>query len=84
MQKQIVTELNGKILILKNIKPYKGLITLQYLPNGGIQMVTDDIIIINTTYGYVSSNLVNFNGEDYTIKEFNLIFPNLVNYILPL
>ena len=43
----LISTFLNKQLVLKNIKPYKGVITLQYLPTGGIQMLRHYKMIIN-------------------------------------
>lgn len=78
----IKTVYNNKSLILKDVYNYNGIITLQYLPNGGIQMIRNDEMIINYNNGFVATKLVNYDGVDYNIKEFSKIFPNLVNQVL--
>ena len=80
----LITKFKNKQLILKNIKPYNGIITLQYLPNGGIQMIRDNKMIINFNNGFYYTEEVNYDNKDYSIIEFNKIFKNLVNTVLPL
>lgn len=80
----LITKFNYKQLILRNIKPYQGIITLQYLPNGGIQMIRNNKMIINFNNGFVYTEEVNYDNQDYSVIEFNKMFPDLVNLVLPL
>ena len=73
----IETTLYGKKLILKN------LLTMQYLPYGGIQMIINGQMVISTNIGYLATKEVEYDGIYYTIKEFSNRFSNLVNLILP-
>ena len=88
----LVGKFNNKVLILKNIKPYQGIITLQYLPNGGIQMIRDNKMIINYNNGFIYTEEINYDNVDVvetairTILESNIfkykeefIVPTLVN-----
>lgn len=81
---ELITKFNNKKLVLKNIKPYNGIITLQYLPNGGIQMIRDNKMIVNFNNTFYYTEEVNYDNEDYSIIEFNKMFKNLVNTVLPL
>lgn len=78
----LVGKFNNKVLILKNIKPYQGIITLQYLPNGGIQMIRDNKMIINYNNGFIYTEEINYDNQDYSVKDFNKLFPNLVNQVI--
>ncbi len=80
----LVTVFDNKKLILKNLKPYNGIITLQYLPNGGIQMIRDNKMIINYNNSFIYTEEVNFDNQNYKIIEFTKLYPNLVNQVLPL
>ena len=82
--KTINAKLDNKELILLDLHKYKGLVTLQYLPNGGIQMVTDTEIIINTEYGFLSTSKVIFDNIEMDVKTFKKKYPNLVNTVLDL
>lgn len=81
---ELITKFNNKELVLKNIKPYNGIITLQYLPNGGIQMIRDNKMIVNFNNAFYYTEEVNYDNKDYSIMEFNKMFKNLVNTVLPL
>lgn len=80
----LITTFDNKKLILKNLRPYNGIITLQYLPTGGIQMIRDNKMIINYNNSFIYTEEVNFNNQDYNIVEFTKLYPNLVNQVLPL
>lgn len=79
----IKTTLLGKELILKDLYQYQGPLTLQYLPNGGIQMIYQNQMIINTNLGYLATKKVMYDGIEYSIEELQKIVPNLVNLVLP-
>ena len=79
----IKTTLLGKELILKDLYRYQGPLTLQYLPNGGIQMIYQNQMIINTNLGYLATKKVIYDGIEYSIEELQKIVPNLVNLVLP-
>jgi len=81
---ELVTTFNNKKLILKNLRPYYGIITLHYLPTGGIQMIKDNKMVINYNNSFIYTEQVNFNNQDYNIEEFSKLYPNLVNQVLPL
>ena len=49
----LITTFDNKKLILKNLRPYNGIITLQYLPTGGIQMIRDNKMIINYNNSFI-------------------------------
>ena len=80
----LISTFLNKQLVLKNIKPYKGVITLQYLPTGGIQMLRDNKMIINYNNTFVYTEEVNYNGIDYSVSEFVNIYQVKVNDVLPL
>ena len=80
----ILGKFNNKMIILKNIKPYQGIVTLQYLPKGGIQMIRENKMIINYNNSFIYTEEVNYDGQDYSIIDFNKLFPNLVNQIIEL
>lgn len=78
----LVGKFNNKVLILKNVKPYHGIITLQYLPNGGIQMIRNNKMIINYNNSFIYTEEVNYDDQDYSVINFNKLFPNLVNQVI--
>lgn len=80
----LITTFDNKKLILKNLRPYNGIITLQYLPTGGIQMIRDNKMIINYNNSFIYTEEINFDNQDYNIVEFTKLYPNLVNQVLPL
>ena len=62
----VVTTYKGKKLILKNVYYYKGPVTMQYLPYGGIQSTFNKTIIINSKYGFIGCDEVIYdNKKDY-------------------
>lgn len=81
--KDIETTLFGKKLILKNLYHYVGPLALQYLPNGGIQMIINNQMVISTNIGYLATKEVIYDGITYTIEELDEKFANLVNLVLP-
>lgn len=83
LTKNIETTLYGKSLILKNLYIYKGPITLQYLPYGGIQSVYHGQIILNTKNGFIASQKVVYDGVEMSSMDFIEKFENIVNEVLP-
>ncbi len=81
--KDVKTILFGKELILKDLYRYEGPITMQYLPNGGIQMIRFNQMIIKTNLGFLATNKVLYDGVEYSIEQFNNEIPDLVNLVLP-
>ncbi|MDE5714926.1 MAG: hypothetical protein K2I42_02220 [Anaeroplasmataceae bacterium] len=79
----IHTTFQGKELILKSMYKYKGPITMQYLPYGGIQSVFGGHIILNTVSGFMATDHVIYDGVEYRSTEFIEHFENLVNEVLP-
>ena len=63
---------------------YVGPVTLQYLPNGGIQSLFHGDLIIKVNNGFLKVTKVIFNKQELTSKEFiNLIGEeNLANQVL--
>lgn len=82
-KKDIKTLFQNKELILKDIYPYDGPITLQALPYGGIQSVFHYHLIIFTFSGFIASDNVIYDGQAMTSYEFINRFPDLVNQVLP-
>lgn len=80
---RLETMYNGRKLVLFNPKMYEGPITLQALPYGGIQSIYNNQLIIYTKNGFISTDLVEYNGILMTTKKFIEIEDNLVNQILP-
>ncbi len=81
--KNIETLFLGKNLILKNIYLYQGPLTMQYLPFGGIQMIYNNQMVINTNIGYIATKEVEYDGKIYSIEKFSNLYPHLVNLVLP-
>lgn len=79
----IKTTYQGKELILLNVYLYEGVVTMQYLPYGGIQSVFNYHLIINAKNGFITCDNVVYDGEMMSAKEFIFKFPHLVNQILP-
>lgn len=79
----VVTTYKGKKLILKNVYYYKGPVTMQYLPYGGIQSTFNKTIIINSKYGFIGCDEVIYDNIYYTSDQFIKNNPFLVNTILP-
>ncbi len=73
----------GYPLILKNVYLYKGPITMQYLPYGGIQSVYQNHLILTSKSGFIATDKVIYKGKELSTKEFIDQFPDLVNEVLP-
>lgn len=83
MGKDIVTEYLGKKLVLVNVQPYEGPVTLQYLPYGGIQSVFHGKLIINTRSGFITPTSIIYQDKVYSNEEFTQQYTGLVNQVLP-
>lgn len=79
----VKTSYMGKTLILKNVYLYDGPVTMQKLPYGGIQSVFGYNLIITTKSGFICPKEIIYDDKKYSVKEFILKFPNLVNEVLP-
>lgn len=62
--------LNGEELIFTSFKQYDGPITLQFLPNGGIQSVFGYNLIIKVNNGFLCVNELIYKGQKMSSKEF--------------
>lgn len=80
---EIETTLFGKKLILKKLYRYDGPLTMQYLPNGGIQMIINNQMVISTNIGYLATKEVEYDGVLYTMNDLSRKYKNLVNLVLP-
>ena len=71
---------NKKVIFLK-YKKYEGIITLQYLTNGGITSLIDNKLIVKVNNGYLEISKLLYNDKEVTSKEFIDIFKekNLIN-----
>lgn len=79
----VVTLYKGKKLVLKNMQSYVGPITMQYLPYGGVQSVYDFHLIINTLKGFMFCDILIYDDEKMSSKQFIEMFPHIVNEVLP-
>ena len=79
----IYTTFEGKELVLKNVYRYFGPVTMQYLPYGGVQSVYDNQIILTTKSGYIATRNLIYDGKEISSEEFILLFPDIVNEVLP-
>lgn len=79
----VITTFKGKTLILKDMQTYDGPITMQYLPNGGIQSIYNYHIIINTLKGFMFCDILIYDDKKMSSKQFIEMFPNIVNEVLP-
>lgn len=63
---------------------YVGPITLQYLPNGGVQSMFDGHLIIKVNNGFLCVNKLTYQGKEYTSNEFIKFVgeENLINQVL--
>lgn len=83
MGQDIVTEYLGKTLILKQVEPYHGPVTMQLLPYGGVQSVFGGHLIIYTKSGFIHPNSIVYDGTIYSESEFTSRYSDLVNQVLP-
>lgn len=76
--------INNEKLIITKFKKYDGPITLQYLPNGGIQSLFNFKIIVKVNNGFLENDKVIYKGNTYTSKEFIILIGefNLLNHQL--
>ncbi len=79
----VVTLFKGKTLILKDMQSYVGPITMQYLPFGGVQAVINYHLIINTLKGFMFCDILIYDDEIMSSKQFIEMFPTIVNEVLP-
>ena len=79
----VITTFKGKTLILKDMQTYDGPITMQYLPNGGIQSIYNYHIIINTLKGFMFCDILIYDDKKMSSKQFIEMFSNIVNEVLP-
>ena len=63
-------------------EPYFGPITMQYLPNGGIQSLFSGYLIIKVNNGFMKVSQLIFQNQNYTSFEFIAKYPDLVNQVL--
>ncbi len=77
------TYFNGKKLVLVKYYNYIGPITLQYLPNGGIQSVFNYHLIIKVNNGFIACDELIYDGVKMNSKTFIMKYPNLINQVLP-
>lgn len=80
---ECLTHLNSKDLVLLDFKPYEGPVTMQYLPNGGVQSIFNYNLIINTSKGFYSCKEVIYDGVKMNIEELDKKVKDLVNLVLP-
>lgn len=76
--------LNGEQIVLTKFKQYDGPITLQYLPNGGIQSLFDYNLIVKVNNGFLGVKELFYKGNIYTSKAFIEMMGDdkLINQIL--
>lgn len=83
LNQDIITTFKGKTLILHNCYLYQGPLTMQYLPFGGIQSTYGHHVIITTKNGFIACDLLTYDCQLMTSKEFINKYDDLVNTILP-
>lgn len=73
--------LDNKEVIFLKYKKYEGIITLQYLDNGGITSLIDNKLIVKVNNGYLEISKLLYNDKEVTSKEFIDIIKekNLIN-----
>ena len=79
----VLTTYKGKTLTLLDMRYYDGPITMQFLPNGGIQSVYNNLIIINTLKGFMFCDIIIYDNKKMSSKEFIELYGNIVNEVLP-
>ena len=79
----VITTYKGKTLKLLDMQTYLGPITMQFLPNGGIQSVYDNHIIINTLKGFMYCDIIIYEDKKMSSKDFIKMHGNIVNEVLP-
>ena len=62
--------------------PYVGPITMQYLPNGGIQSLFHGLIIIKVNNGFMQVSKLIYQNKIYTSQEFIESHDSLMNQVL--
>lgn len=77
------TYFKNEKLILLNFYLYSGPITMQSLPNGGIQSTFNYHLIIKVKNGFLACDELIYKNKRMTSKEFIENNDNLVNCILP-
>lgn len=78
------TSFQGSPLTLCSLKPYDGPVTLQYLPSGGVQSLTEGRLIIATTEGFMAPDEVIYNGVRQPTSDFVRTHEeDLVNSVFP-
>ena len=81
-KKYYKTTFQGHSLILEGLQKYVGPVTMQYVPNGGIQSLFGGNIIIKTQYGYYYPQSVIYGGKRYEPKEFIDKYENISYAVL--
>ncbi len=62
--------------------PYDGPVTMQYLPNGGIQSFFGGNLIIKVENGFMKVNKLVYKNKRYSSKKFIQVYPDLLNEVL--
>lgn len=76
--------LNGEEIVFTKFEQYDGPITLQYLPNGGIQSLFAYNLIVKVNNGFLGVEELIYKGNAYTSKAFIEMMGDekLVNQVL--
>lgn len=64
------TYLNGEKIVFTSFKKYEGPITMQFLPNGGIQSLFAYKLIIKVNNGFLEVDELKHENELYSSKSF--------------
>ena len=80
---EVLTTLSNKKLVLLDFKPYEGPVTMQLLPNGGVQSIFGGNLIIQTNKGFYFSKEVIFDNERMDIETLDKKVKELINTVLP-
>lgn len=70
-------------LVLLNFYSYNGPITMQYLPNGGIQSTYNYHLIIKVNNGFLACDNLIYKNKKISSREFIENNKDLINFILP-
>lgn len=82
-KEEIYTFFNGEQIIFIDYKKYDGPITMQFLPNGGIQSLFAYNIIIKTEDCFLSVTKLRYKNVVYSSKDFIDKYGDITNLVLP-
>lgn len=76
--KNIYTKYNGVDIILKNMRYYYGMATRQYVENGAIQSIIDNMLIIKVGDKLMYTDSLEYANKEYSINSFVKIYPDFI------